>query len=64
LQQAVSQDDSIQQAHYYLGLTLARMGRKQESGEQLEIATQLDQERKERGRHLLRLQEGEIPSPK
>ncbi len=55
LQQAVSQDDSLQEAHYYLGLTLARMGRKQESSEQLEIAARLEQERKERGRHVLRL---------
>jgi tetratricopeptide (TPR) repeat protein len=55
LQQAVSHDDSLQEAHYYLGLTLARMGRKQESSEQLEIAARLEQERKERGRRILRL---------
>jgi tetratricopeptide (TPR) repeat protein len=55
LKQAVSLDDSLQEAHYYLGLTLARMGRKQESSEQLEIAARLEQERKERGRHVLRL---------
>lgn len=64
LQHAVSQDASLQQAHYYLGLTLARMGRKQESSEQLEIATRLDEERKERGRHRLRLPDGDSPSPK
>lgn len=55
LQRAVSQDDSRQEAHYYLGLTLARMGHKQESSEQLEIAARLDQEQKERSRHTLRL---------
>jgi tetratricopeptide (TPR) repeat protein len=55
LQRAVSQDDSLQEAHYYLGLTLARMGRKQESNEQLEIAARLEQEHNESGRHLLRL---------
>jgi tetratricopeptide (TPR) repeat protein len=63
LQQAVSHDDSLQEAHYYLGLTLARMGRKQESSEQLEIATRLEQERKERGRHLLRLNKPEDAGP-
>ncbi|HTB98455.1 MAG TPA: tetratricopeptide repeat protein [Terracidiphilus sp.] len=55
LQQVISQDDSAQEAHYYLGLTLARMGRKEESSEQLEISARLEQQRKERGRHLLRL---------
>jgi tetratricopeptide (TPR) repeat protein len=66
LQQAVGQDDSLQEAHYYLGLTLARVGRKEESSEQLEIATRLEQERKERGRHVLRLREpdGQSPFPK
>lgn len=61
LQKAVSQDDSLQEAHYYLGLTLARMGRKQESSEQLEIAARLEQERKEHGRHVLRLNKPQDP---
>ena len=61
LQQAVSQGDSLQEAHYYLGLTFARMGRKQESSEQLEIAARLEQERKESGRHVLRLNKPEDP---
>jgi len=61
LQQAVSQDDSLQEAHYYLGLTLARMGHKQESSEQLEIAARLEQEQKERSRHQLRLNKPEDP---
>ncbi len=64
LQQAVSLDDSIQEAHYYWGLTLARVGRKQESDQQLEIAARLEEERKERGRRLLRLREpGSDSSP-
>jgi tetratricopeptide (TPR) repeat protein len=64
LQQAVSQDDSLQEAHYYLGLTFARMGRKEESSEQLEIAARLEQERKERGRRLLRLNKSDDPEQK
>jgi tetratricopeptide (TPR) repeat protein len=63
LQQAVSQDSSVQEAHYYLGLTLARMGRKEESSEQLEIATRLEEDRKARGRRLLRLREPDGASP-
>jgi tetratricopeptide (TPR) repeat protein len=59
LQQAVSQDDSLQEAHYYLGLTLARMGRKQESNEQLEIAARLEQEQKERSRNMVRIRKPE-----
>jgi tetratricopeptide (TPR) repeat protein len=59
LQQAMSQDDSLQQAHYYLGLTLARMGRKQESNEQLEIAARLEHEQKERSRSMLRIRKAD-----
>jgi tetratricopeptide (TPR) repeat protein len=55
LQHAIGQDDSLQEAHYYLGLSLARLGRKQESSEQLDIAARLEHERKERGMHVLRL---------
>ncbi len=60
LQQAVSRDDSLREAHYYLGLTLARMERRQESDEQLEIAARLEQEQKERGRNLLRIRKPEV----
>lgn len=61
LQRAISQNDSLQEAHYYLGLTLARMGRKDESSEQLELAARLEQQRKERGRHVLRLNKSDDP---
>jgi tetratricopeptide (TPR) repeat protein len=59
LQQAISQDASIQEAHYYLGLTLARMGRKQEANEQLEISARLEQEQKEHNRSVLRIRKPE-----
>jgi len=61
LQQAVSEDDSLQEAHYYFGLTLARMGRRPESNQQLEIAARLEQEQKERGRNLVRLRKPGAP---
>jgi len=55
LQQAISRDQTIQESHYYLGLTLARMGRTQEANEQLEIAARLEQQQKERSRTILRI---------
>lgn len=63
LRQAVDQDDSLQEAHYYLGLTFARVGRKSDSDEQLGIAARLEEDRKARGRHMLRLREPDGSSP-
>jgi tetratricopeptide (TPR) repeat protein len=63
LQQAVGSDDSLREAHYYLGLTLARLGRNQESDEELETAARLEQEEKERSRNVLRIREPESEAP-
>jgi tetratricopeptide (TPR) repeat protein len=60
LQQAIVSDDTMREAHYYLGLTFARMGRKQESKEQLEIATRLEHEEAEHRRTVFRISD---PSP-
>jgi tetratricopeptide (TPR) repeat protein len=57
LQQAVAGDTSLREAHYYLGLAFARLGRKQESTEQLELATQLEHEQTEHRRTILRIVE-------
>jgi tetratricopeptide (TPR) repeat protein len=59
LQRAVNQDEAIQQAHYYLGLTFARIGRKEEANEQLETAARLERAQKERGRNILRIRRPE-----
>jgi tetratricopeptide (TPR) repeat protein len=48
LQQAVANDDSLRVAHYYLGLTYARIGRKPESERELEKATQLEHQEVEK----------------
>jgi tetratricopeptide (TPR) repeat protein len=48
LQQAIANDDSLRAAHYYLGLTYARMGRKAESEQELEKATQLEHQEVEK----------------
>ena len=55
LHQAVAVDASMREAHYYLGLTFARLGRKQDSTEQLAIATQLEHEQAEHRRIVLRI---------
>ena len=48
LQRAIANDDSLREAHYYLGLTYARVGRKPESDQELQRASQLDQQQAER----------------
>lgn len=55
LQRAIANDDSLREAHYYLGLTLARMGHKQESDEQLLIATRLEHDEAEQRRTVFRI---------
>ena len=55
LQRSIASNDSLQEAHYYLGLTYARMGRKQESDEQLQIATRLEHEQTESQRTVFRI---------
>ena len=49
----------MREAHYYLGLSLARMGHKSESEEELAIATRLGHEETEHRRTVLTLD----PSP-
>ncbi len=55
LQQAIVSDNTIREAHYYLGLTFARMGRNQESEEQLEIAIWLEHDETEHRRTVWRI---------
>ena len=55
LQRAVASNDALREAHYYLALTYARLGRTQESNEQLQIATRLEHEETEKQRTMLRI---------
>jgi len=55
LQQAIVSDNTMREAHYYLGLTFARMGRNQESEEQLEIAIRLEHDETEHRRMMFRI---------
>lgn len=68
LQRAIAGDASLREAHYYLGLTYARMGRKQESDEQLQIATQLEKEATEKQRTVFKIlnpgDAADSPAPK
>lgn len=58
LEQVIVSDDSMREAHYYLGLALARVGRKSESEEQMEIALRLEHEEVEHRRTVLILDPG------
>ena len=59
LQRALAMDDSLREAHYYLGLTLLRAGRKEEAESQLQIATRLEHDEAQHRRTVLRIQDGE-----
>jgi tetratricopeptide (TPR) repeat protein len=62
LQQAIASDNSSREAHYYLGLTFARVGRKEEADDQLQIATRLEHDEAERRRTVLQIQDGTATS--
>jgi tetratricopeptide (TPR) repeat protein len=55
LQRAIASDDSLGIAHYYLGLTYSRMGRKSESDEEFQKATELRNQEAEKQRTIFRL---------
>jgi len=59
LQRAIASDDSLREAHYYLGLTFVRVGRKEEADSQLQIATRLEHDEAQHRRTVLRIQDGE-----
>ena len=55
LRQAIANDSTMREAHYYLGLAFARTGHKQESKEELEVATRLEHEEAEHRRTEYRI---------
>jgi tetratricopeptide (TPR) repeat protein len=55
LQKSIAVDTSLREAHYYLGMTYARMGRKEDSEKEQEIATRLEHEEVERHQNLLKI---------
>jgi tetratricopeptide (TPR) repeat protein len=55
LRRAVLSDNSLREAHYYLGLTYARVGRKEDSDQQLQIATELEKQATEKQRTVFKI---------
>jgi tetratricopeptide (TPR) repeat protein len=55
LGKAIAADGSLREAHYYLGMTYARMGRKEDSEKEQELATQLEHEEVEQHRNQLKI---------
>ena len=55
LRQAVAAAPEYEKGHYYLGLTLARLGRKEDSERELALATKLADEANKKARSGLRL---------
>lgn len=66
LQRAIASNDQLREAHYFLGLTYARMGRKEESEQQLQIASRLEHEEAQKQRTVFKILDagsGDIPVP-
>jgi len=55
LQRAVGADSSLREAHYFLGLTYARLNRKEDSDRELQTASRLEHEEVERQQQGLRI---------
>ncbi len=55
LQRAIASDDSLREAHYYLGLTYARMGRKEDADRQLQTATRIEHEQTQSQRTVFKI---------
>jgi tetratricopeptide (TPR) repeat protein len=55
LGKAVAADDSLREAHYYLGMTYARVNRKEDSDKELAIANRIEHEEVERHQNLIRI---------
>jgi tetratricopeptide (TPR) repeat protein len=55
LQRAIANDDSLEVAHYYLGLTYSRTGRKAESDQEFQRAIQLEHDQAEKQRTIFKM---------
>jgi len=55
LQQSIALDSSIRQAHYYLGLAYARVGRKEDGEKELRVASKIERDEVEQHRTILKL---------
>jgi len=67
LAKAVASDPGLREAHYYLGLADARLGRKADSEKELEKASQIEHEEVEKHQNVLRILDPDqvsVPEPK
>jgi tetratricopeptide (TPR) repeat protein len=55
LQRSIASDASLRQAHYYLGLAYARLGRKEDSEKELQTASSLEHQEVENHRIVLKI---------
>jgi tetratricopeptide (TPR) repeat protein len=55
LQRAVAADPSLREAHYYLGMSYARFGKKDDSEKELQVASQLEHEEVEKRRVVIKI---------
>jgi tetratricopeptide (TPR) repeat protein len=55
LSQSIAANASLREAHYYLGITYARMSRREDSDKELAIATRLEHEEVEQHQYLIRI---------
>jgi tetratricopeptide (TPR) repeat protein len=55
LQQSITLDSSIRQAHYYLGLAYTRVGRKEDGEKELQVASKIERDEVEQHRTILKL---------
>jgi hypothetical protein len=63
LQRAVTADSSLRQAHYYLGLTYARLGEKENSEKELQTASQIERDDLDKSKYVLKLLNPEEAPP-
>jgi tetratricopeptide (TPR) repeat protein len=55
MRRAIASEPSLRQAHYYLGLSYARLGRKDDSDKELETASRLERAEVEKHRIVLKI---------
>jgi tetratricopeptide (TPR) repeat protein len=55
LRQSIDLDPAIRQAHYYLGLAYARVGRNEDSAKELQVASKIEHDEVEQHRAILKL---------
>lgn len=61
LHRAIASDPSLREAHYYLGLSYARSGQKDDSERELQLAGQLEHEEVEKGRRVIKILDSSRP---